>query len=113
VVATTTAGAARIRISRNDFTSVDAAKSWDLGVIFTDAVFTNGRIDYNTFQYVKASLGGIELTAAATGLVNKNYVSGTTYAELIEPGSMSCHENFVHDEAADSSAILDPPDIVT
>jgi hypothetical protein len=109
----TTAGPARPRISRNDFNGTNATNAWDTGGIFSDGVFTNARIDFNTFQYMKASIGGIQLTTTSTGVMIGNWVSGTTLGQLIDPGALSCFNNYEHDEEAAHSSKLFPATTVS
>jgi hypothetical protein len=105
----TTAGPARLKVIGNLFDGMNATNAWDDGCIESSGVHTNCLIAGNQFMYAApASKGCIEFTGLATGAISGNFVGGTTLASIIDPGSCACWENYGHDMAVDTSAILIP-----
>jgi hypothetical protein len=76
---------------------MNATNSWDTGVIETDGIATNMLIVGNIFQYMIASKGGVELTAACTGVLSENVFAGGTLGEMVDPGSLICFNNYEAD----------------
>ena len=103
----TTASPARIKILRNHFDGMNATNAWDTGVIETDGVATNMLIKDNIFQYMIASKGGVELTAASTGIMADNLFGGGTLGQMIDPGALMCFNNRESD-AVDQSGMIFP-----
>lgn len=68
------------------------ANSPDLGMIYSSGVHTACRVLDNLFFYMSAG-GGIEFTAAATGLIQGNFFGGGVLGQMLDPGSCYCSNN--------------------
>lgn len=91
------------------FDGGSATNTWDLGVIYSSGVHTLCRIEENRFLYM--SPGGVEFTAAATGIIAKNFFAGGQQDQMLDPGSCYCFENYESD-VIDASGLLFP-DVTT
>jgi hypothetical protein len=103
----TTSSPARIKILRNLFNGGNATNAWDNGDIFADGIATDILVKDNLFMYMLASKGGVEFTAASTGMIANNLFAGGTLGQMIDPGSCLCFENYEAD-AIDESGRLFP-----
>lgn len=90
----TTSSPANIRISRNLFNGMSLTNAWDNGSVYSTGIPTNILIENNTFMYIASSMGGVELTAAATGVIQRNTFGGGTLGAMLDPGSCMCFENY-------------------
>lgn len=81
--------------------------AFDEGQILSAAAHTNCTLEYNTFHAMASSIGGIEFTAAATGVIQYNTFGLGTLSQMLDPGSCMCIENYEQD-AIDESAVLFP-----
>ena len=81
--------------------------AFDEGHIVSAAAHTNCTIEYNTFHAMASSIGGIQFTAAATGIIQYNNFGLGTAGQMLDPGSCMCIENYEQD-AIDESAVLFP-----
>jgi len=98
---------ARLYVGYNIFNGMTTTNSWDDGAIVSGSAHTDCLIEFNRIMYLPANKGGIEFTAAATGLIQYNIIGGGTLGEMIDPGSCLCFENREAD-AVDESARLFP-----
>jgi hypothetical protein len=98
-------------IRNNFFDGGSATNSWDEGVICSSGVHTNGWIEGNRFLFMSGGIGGIQFTAAATGVIANNFLGGGTQDQMIDPGSYYCFENYESD-TIDASGLLFP-DVTT
>ncbi len=80
-------------IKANFFNGGTANNSWDEGVIYSSGVHTQCLIDDNNFLYISGGVGGVEFTAAATGLIRDNFFGGGTLGSMLDPGSCYCSNN--------------------
>ncbi len=81
--------------------------AFDEGQIVSGAAHTNCLIEYNTFHAMASSIGGVQFTAAATGIIQYNNFGLGTISQMLDPGSCMCIENYEQD-AVDESARLFP-----
>jgi len=102
----TTASPTRIKIVRNFFQGGSASNSWDDGVIESSGIATGLLIQGNVFLFMAASKGGVELTAASTGLIADNWFAGGTLGEMLDPGSCMCVNNREADAIDQSGRIF-------
>lgn len=96
-----------LKVARCYFDGGSTTNSWDTGGIYSAVAHTLCDIRDCTFTYMKANIGGIEFTAAATGVLENNKFAGGTRAQSLDPGSCICINNYEQD-AIDASAILVP-----
>ena len=94
-------------IRDNFFNGQSVANSWDEGIIESAAAHTLCFIENNVFLYMPANIGGVEFTAAATGVIRNNFFAGGTLGQMLDPGSCFCAENYESD-AIDESGRLFP-----
>lgn len=99
----TTASPARIKILRNYMDGNSSTNSWDDGAIYCTGVSTNILVQGNIINFLAASKGGIQFTAATTGVLADNYVGGGTIDEMIDEGSCSNFENFQVDTTSETA----------
>lgn len=83
------------------------ANGFDEGHIVSAAAHTNCTIEYNTFHAMASSIGGIQFTAAATGIIQYNTFGLGTLGQMLDPGSCMCVENYEQD-AINESGVLFP-----
>lgn len=86
-----------VTIEDNLFDGGSATNSWDEGIVYSSGVHTQCLIQNNNFLYMSGGVGGIEFTAAATGLLRENFFGGGTLGEMLDPGSCYCTQNFEAD----------------
>jgi len=98
----TTSSPSNIRISRNVFNGMNITNAWDLGTIFADGICGNILVEDNTFMYIVAATGGVELTAASTGVIKGNVFGGGTLGAMLDPGSCLCFSNYEADAVDES-----------
>ncbi len=80
-------------IRNNLFDGGSATNSWDEGVIYSSGVHVQCDIGENRFLFMSGGVGGIEFTAAATGLIWDNFFGGGTLGQMLDPGSCYCSNN--------------------
>ncbi len=83
------------------------ANAFDEGGIVSAEIHTRCLIDDNTFLFMASNIGGVQFTAAATGVIKNNHFANGTLGQMLDPGSCMCENNFEQD-AVDESAILFP-----
>ena len=83
------------------------ANGFDEGHIVSAAAHTNCVLEHNTFHAMASGVGGIQFTAAATGIIQHNNFGLGTLGQMLDPGSCMCIENYEQD-AVDESAVLFP-----
>lgn len=86
-----------VTIMDNWFNGQSATNAWDEGVVYSSGVHTECRVEGNRFQFMAASVGGVEFVAAATGMIAGNYFGGGTLGEMLDPGSCMCFANLEAD----------------
>lgn len=84
-------------IRGNFFDGGTAANSWDEGVIYSSGVHIQTLVEGNNFLFMSGGVGGVEFTAAATGLLRENFFGGGTLGQMLDPGSCYCYANFEAD----------------
>lgn len=100
-------GLTGVEIRNNLFDGNSTTNAWDEGHIYSSGVHTACVVEKNNFLYMYASPGGIEFTAAATGLIRENFAAGGILGEMIDPGSCYCMNNYESD-AIDKKARIFP-----
>lgn len=90
------------------FDGGSATNSWDEGVIYSSGVHTQGRIVGNDFLYMSGGVGGIEIVAAATGLMDHNFFAGGTLGQMLDPGSYLVGRHSYEADAIDQYARIFP-----
>jgi len=106
----TTSSPARLKILRNYFDGLNTTNSWDIGAIFCDGVATNILVADNIINFCKASVGGIQFTAATTGVLLSNMVGGGTIDQMIDEGSCS---NFLNRQVDTTNETAQPWPVAT
>ncbi len=89
------------------FDGGSVTNAWDVGVINSAVIHTLCRIEDNVFNFMASSIGGVQFTAAATGVIKDNAFGNGTIGQMLDPGSCMCVENYEQD-AVDESARLFP-----
>ncbi len=100
-------GAVRATIRYNRLVGGSTTNSWDIGAINSGQAHTDCEVYGNTVTDIKAGLGGIQFSAAATGIIHDNLLAGGTLGQMLDPGSCICFNNLEQD-AVDESATLFP-----
>ena len=78
--------------------------------IFSDQIDLENYIAYNTITQMTAGEYGIEYTAAATGILERNnVVIDDRNQNSIDPGSMRIFENYISDSADVAATLFNPP----
>lgn len=101
------AGVNGLIVRHNLFNGMSAANAWDEGDIVSAAAHTLCLVENNIFMYMAANIGGVEFSAAATGVIQHNSFAGGTLGQMLDPGSCLCFENYEQD-AIDESGRLFP-----
>lgn len=101
------AGVDGLVVRHNLFNGMSAANAWDEGVVYSAVAHTRCLIENNLFLYMAANIGGVEFTAAATGLIKDNIFGLGTLGQMLDPGSCACFNNYEQD-AVDESGRLFP-----
>lgn len=102
-------GVDKLNVKDCHFDGNSVANSWDTGIILSTVAHTRCLIERNTFHFMAANIGGIEFTAAATGLIHNNAFGGGTLGQMLDPGSCMCVQNFEQDAIDESGRLF--PDI--
>ena len=91
------------------FNGGSVANAWDEGDIVSAAAHTNCLIENNDFLHMPANIGGVEFTAAATGIIRHNYFADGTLGQMLDPGSCFCFENYEQDAIDESGRLFPVP----
>lgn len=101
------AGVDGLVVRHNLFNGMSVANAWDEGVVHSGVAHTRCVIENNIFLYMAANIGGVEFSAAATGIIRNNAFGLGTLGQMLDPGSCACFENYEQD-AIDESGRLFP-----
>jgi hypothetical protein len=93
-----------VKIRNNWFNGGSQTNTWDLGSVYSSGVHTHCLIEGNRFLYM--SPGGIEFTAAATGVIAHNFFAGGQLGQMLDPGSCLCFENYEADAVDETGRIF-------
>lgn len=86
-----------VRIVNNLFNGMNATNAWDEGGVYSSGVHLQCVVERNNFLFLPTNIGGIEFVAACTGLIRDNFFGGGTIAEMLDPGSCYCMQNYESD----------------
>lgn len=84
---------ANLYVGYNMFNGMTITNGWDDGCIVSASAHTYCLIEYNTIMYPGSGVGGIQFSAAATGIIQFNNIGGGTISQMIDPGSCLCFRN--------------------
>ena len=100
-------GSTGMRVIGNLFNGMSQVNGWDTGCIYSATQSAHVVITDNVMMFVTGNAGLIQLTAACTGIIARNILGEGALAQMLDPGSCMCFNNYEAD-AIDESARLFP-----
>jgi hypothetical protein len=98
-----TSGSDGLRVIGNLFNGMSQVNGWDTGCIYSATQNIHVVITDNVMMFVTGNAGLIQFTAAVTGIIARNILGEGTIAQMLDPGSCMCYENWEAD-AIDQTA---------